>query len=141
MKIDSDSIVVGSVYSLSLDGKDTCSNEPREIEVPDGKACQAQPGFEGQFGYTLPWDPGGCWDSSDTQSDVVHVDIVTTDKTPEVIVSKPSISFPGYTRKEIREKQNKDSDLQIILAWLEKGEVPEEGTVFSASPASKYYWM
>ena len=132
------SIVVGSVYSLSLDGKATCSNEAREIEVPDGKA---QPGFEGQFGYMLPWDPGGCWDSPDTQSDVVHVDIVTTDKTPEVIVSKPSISFPGYTRKEIREKQKNDSDVQIILAWLEKGEVPEEGTVFSASPASKYYWI
>ena len=141
VKIDSDSILVGSVYSLSLDGKETHSNESREIEVPDGKAFQAQPGLEGQFGYTLPWDPGGCWDSSDTQSDVVHVDIVTTDKTPEVIVSKPSISFPGYTRKEIREKQNKDSDLQIILAWLEKGEEPEEGTVFSASPASKYYWI
>ena len=100
MKIDSDSIVVGSVNSLSLDGKENRSNESREIEVPDGKACQAQPGLEGQFGYTLPWDPGGCWDSSDTQSDVVHVDIVTTDKTPEVIVSKLLFHFLGIPGKK-----------------------------------------
>ena len=31
--------------------------------------------------------------------------------------------------------------MQIILAWLEKGVVPEERTVFSASPACNYYWI
>ncbi len=42
---------------------------------------------------------------------------------------------------DIGVEQRKDSDLDIIIAWLESGTVPAEGTLFSSSPAAKYYWL
>ena len=41
----------------------------------------------------------------------------------------------------MRDKQNTDSHLKIILDWLEQGKEPGEGVIFSASPATKHYWM
>lgn len=59
--MESDLLAVGSVYSLSFDGKASCSNESRKTEVLDEAVSQVQFELEERFVYTLPWDPGGCW--------------------------------------------------------------------------------
>ena len=123
------------VYSLLLDGN-TASFGQNEENRMKGKA-DPPPTYwdERNFTYSWPWDPGGCWEHSDV--DVVHVDIVTMDKVPRIMTTNTStpdlgsgISFPGYTRKEMRDKQNTDLHLKIILDWLEQGKTPGEGVIF-----------
>ena len=77
-----------SIYSLLLDGN-TASFGQNEENRMKGKADPPLTcGEEGNFTYSWPWDPGGCWEHSDV--DVVHVDIVTMDKVPRIMTTNTS---------------------------------------------------
>ena len=47
----------------------------------------------------------------------------------------------GMDIEQVAQEQNKDTDLDIILAWLRDKETPSDGVLFLASPASKFYWI
>ena len=42
---------------------------------------------------------------------------------------------------EVKDEQNKDIDLNIILAWVKDQQTPSDGALFLASPAAKFYWI
>lgn len=46
----------------------------------------------------------------------------------------------AYSPEELEELQEKDSDLQLILPYLETNEVPED-VIFISSKAAKKYWV
>ena len=47
----------------------------------------------------------------------------------------------GFDILQVCKAQKEDTNLRIILDWLEKKEIPNERDLFLASPASKSYWL
>ena len=47
----------------------------------------------------------------------------------------------GFSTEDLSKKQSEDKDLEIILAWLTSGTIPDEGSLFLSSPESKYFWI
>ena len=47
----------------------------------------------------------------------------------------------GYLLIELRDKQHKDENLAMLLAWFEKKEEPAEKDLFIASIRAKSYWL
>lgn len=47
----------------------------------------------------------------------------------------------AYSPEELKDLQKKDSDLQLILPYLETNEVPGEDVIFISSKAAKKYWV
>ena len=47
----------------------------------------------------------------------------------------------GFTFQELQTEQAKDTDLQIIISWLQTKKNPDEGILFQSSPEAKYYWL
>ncbi len=49
--------------------------------------------------------------------------------------------FGGFSNPDLFVEQAKDTDLHIILDWLNNAVVPGQNTLFLSSPASKSYWL
>jgi transposase InsO family protein len=67
---------------------------------------------------------------------VYRVRTSTMSKTDE-----SGLSFWGFSVEELNLRQAADPDLQIILAWLERGEEPSDGQLMLASKTAKKYWI
>jgi hypothetical protein len=52
-----------------------------------------------------------------------------------------SLSFVGMSPKEMRESQKRDPDLNSFFQWLAADAEPDEGDLFLARPALKYFWI
>jgi hypothetical protein len=52
-----------------------------------------------------------------------------------------SLSFVDLSPEEMRESQQRDPDLSSFCQWLAADEEPDEGDLFLASPALKYFWI
>ena len=49
--------------------------------------------------------------------------------------------LPAYTSEELRKYQLEDPDINVVLRWLEKEEVPLSDVLFLSSPATKILWI
>ena len=49
--------------------------------------------------------------------------------------------LPAYTSEELRKYQLEDPDINVVIRWLEKEEVPLSDVLFLSSPATKILWI
>ncbi|MCG8045979.1 MAG: hypothetical protein N0E48_09995, partial [Candidatus Thiodiazotropha endolucinida] len=99
----------------------------------------------------FPWDPGGSQNNimEDRYPTVIALvaeqEVLISEESPEgsvcPVATTTSYTCWGFNPEELRTEQAKDSDLDIVLTFLEKGEFPSEGKLFLASPAAKQYWI
>ncbi len=97
---------------------------------------------------TWPLEPGGC---SDFGEAVVFVDVITQERDVTILncgVSQGTTggvpetpSSWGFSVDELKEAQEKDNDLELIIEWLRTATQPGEGVLFLSSPATKSYWL
>lgn len=61
----------------------------------------------------------------------------------QVCTATRTSGFTGiaYSPEELKELQKKDSDLQLILPYLQTNEVPGEDIIFISSNVAKKYWV
>ena len=57
-----------------------------------------------------------------------------------VVTATPGTCW-GMDAEQLVAEQNKDIDLNIILAWLRDKATPSKGTLFLDSPTAKFYWI
>ena len=43
--------------------------------------------------------------------------------------------FSGYSEQDLKQYQEVDQNLKMILAWMRTGEVPKEADLFKCNPA------
>ena len=90
----------------------------------------------------IPWDPG--------EPPEVWVEVTITDNTAEARVCGVTVqgrSLPyiktcwGYDCEEVRQAQDEDPDLKLVLEWKKGATAPSENELFSSSKAAKAYWL
>ena len=69
--------------------------------------------------------------------------IVETDTCHRVTAISPDegIAIQGFSIDEIKEAQERDPDLQLILKWFKDKTKPTDNELFLASPATKSFWI
>ena len=53
----------------------------------------------------------------------------------------PNLWLPSYSVKELAELQREDSDLRLIILWLENNIEPTQAELALSSPAVRHYWL
>ena len=68
---------------------------------------------------------------------VVECNNVSTDKTSGILTNHTW----GFSNVDLKQAQEKDESLRLILEWVKSQKEPTEKELFIASPAAKSYWL
>ena len=96
-----------------------------------------------------PWDPGELSEGEEEPPSIIAMakvnQVLLGGEGAEARVCPVATATPGtcwgMDAEQLVAEQNKDTDLNIILAWLRDKATPSEGALFLASPAAKFYWI